>query len=133
MKRFAGLLPTLVLLVPAAAPLAAAPLPCSPCAGVEVAEPFAALPALGAGPALADDALFVVAYELPLDEAATPAAAHALAVIKRSVAAGVLLIRAGLYSNCIRFMPPLSITEDELREAVAIVAASLAYVEEHGP
>jgi 4-aminobutyrate aminotransferase/(S)-3-amino-2-methylpropionate transaminase len=71
--------------------------------------------------------------ELVLDrETKTPAPAHALAVIKRAVASGVLLIRAGLYSNCIRFMPPLSISEAELREALAIVAESLAYVEEHG-
>jgi 4-aminobutyrate aminotransferase/(S)-3-amino-2-methylpropionate transaminase len=61
-----------------------------------------------------------------------PAAAHALAVIKRSVANGVVLIRAGLYSNCIRFMPPLSITDAELREGLAVVAEALAYVEEHG-
>jgi 4-aminobutyrate aminotransferase/(S)-3-amino-2-methylpropionate transaminase len=72
--------------------------------------------------------------ELVTDPVArTPAAAHALAVIKRSVAAGVLLIRAGIYSNCIRFMPPLTISEAELVEALAIVRASLAYVEEHGP
>jgi 4-aminobutyrate aminotransferase/(S)-3-amino-2-methylpropionate transaminase len=65
-------------------------------------------------------------------DARTPAPAHALAVIKRAVASGVLLIRAGLYSNCIRFMPPLSIREDELREGLAVVADALAYVEEHG-
>jgi 4-aminobutyrate aminotransferase/(S)-3-amino-2-methylpropionate transaminase len=72
--------------------------------------------------------------ELVTDGAAkTPAAAHAVAVIKRSVANGVLLIRAGLYSNCIRFMPPLSISEAELREALAVVGEALASVEEHGP
>ena len=72
--------------------------------------------------------------ELVTDRAAkTPAAAHALAVIKRSVANGVLLIRAGLYSNCVRFMPPLSISEAELREGLAIVGEAVAYVEEHGP
>jgi 4-aminobutyrate aminotransferase/(S)-3-amino-2-methylpropionate transaminase len=71
--------------------------------------------------------------ELVLDrQTRAPAPAHALAVIKRAVANGVLLIRAGLYSNCIRFMPPLSISEAELREALAIVADALAYVEEHG-
>ena len=53
--------------------------------------------------------------------------------IKRSVAAGVVLIRAGLYSNCIRFMPPLTISEAELVEALGVVRASLAHVEEHGP
>jgi 4-aminobutyrate aminotransferase / (S)-3-amino-2-methylpropionate transaminase / 5-aminovalerate transaminase len=34
---------------------------------------------------------------------------------------GVITIRAGLYTNCIRFLPPLSIEEDQLREAFAIV------------
>lgn len=72
--------------------------------------------------------------ELVLDrDTKEPAAAHALAVIKRAVANGVLLIRAGLYSNCIRFMPPLTIREDELREGLAVVAEAIRYVEEHGP
>jgi 4-aminobutyrate aminotransferase/(S)-3-amino-2-methylpropionate transaminase len=66
-------------------------------------------------------------------ETKTPAAAHALATIKRTVAGGVLLIRAGLYSNCVRFMPPLVIDEAELREAIAVVGEAIAYVEEHGP
>jgi len=72
--------------------------------------------------------------ELVLDRVAkTPAPDHALAAIKRSVANGVVLIRAGLYSNCIRFMPPLVIGEDELREALAVVGEAIKYVEEHGP
>jgi 4-aminobutyrate aminotransferase/(S)-3-amino-2-methylpropionate transaminase len=62
-----------------------------------------------------------------------PAPDHALAAIRRAVARGVVLIRAGLYSNCIRFMPPLTITEDELREGLAVVGAAIAHVEEHGP
>jgi 4-aminobutyrate aminotransferase/(S)-3-amino-2-methylpropionate transaminase len=71
--------------------------------------------------------------ELVTDRVAkTPAVAHTLAIIKRAVANGVVLIRAGMYSNCIRFMPPLSISEDELREGVGVVAEALAYVEEHG-
>ena len=72
--------------------------------------------------------------ELVLDrEAKTPAPAHALAVIKRCVAHGLVLIRAGLYSNCIRFMPPLVITDDQLREALAVVAEAIAHVEANGP
>jgi 4-aminobutyrate aminotransferase/(S)-3-amino-2-methylpropionate transaminase len=72
--------------------------------------------------------------ELVTDRATkVPAAAHALAVIKRSVASGVVLIRAGLYSNCVRFMPPLSITKDQLREGLAVVAEAIRHVEEHGP
>jgi len=72
--------------------------------------------------------------ELVTDPVAkTPAPAHALATIKRAVGNGVVLIRAGMYSNCIRFMPPLSISEDELREAVGVVGEALAHVEAHGP
>jgi 4-aminobutyrate aminotransferase / (S)-3-amino-2-methylpropionate transaminase / 5-aminovalerate transaminase len=72
--------------------------------------------------------------ELVTDRAAkTPAAAHALAVIKRAVAGGVVLIRAGLHSNCVRFMPPLVIEESELREGLAVVGEAIRYVEEHGP
>jgi 4-aminobutyrate aminotransferase / (S)-3-amino-2-methylpropionate transaminase / 5-aminovalerate transaminase len=72
--------------------------------------------------------------ELVTDRAArAPAPAHALAVIKRAVAGGVLLIRAGLYSSCVRFMPPLVITEEQLREALAVVGEAVLHVEEHGP
>ena len=71
--------------------------------------------------------------ELVTDAQQTPAAAHALAVIKRSVTNGVLLIRAGLYSNCVRFMPPLTITEDQLRAGLAVVGEALAHVEANGP
>jgi 4-aminobutyrate aminotransferase / (S)-3-amino-2-methylpropionate transaminase / 5-aminovalerate transaminase len=72
--------------------------------------------------------------ELVTDRAAkTPAAAEALAVIKHAVSNGVVLIRAGLYSNCVRFMPPLSITEDQLLEGLAVVGAAVKHVEEHRP
>lgn len=72
--------------------------------------------------------------ELVLDhDLKTPAPAHALAVIKRCVANGLVLIRAGLYSNCIRFMPPLVITDEQVREAMAIVAEAIKHVEKTGP
>jgi 4-aminobutyrate aminotransferase/(S)-3-amino-2-methylpropionate transaminase len=72
--------------------------------------------------------------ELVADRATRePAAAHALAVIRRSVASGVVLIRAGLYSNCVRFMPPLSITKAQLREGLAVVAEAIRHIQEHGP
>jgi 4-aminobutyrate aminotransferase / (S)-3-amino-2-methylpropionate transaminase / 5-aminovalerate transaminase len=41
---------------------------------------------------------------------------------------GVITIRAGLYSNCVRFLPPLVITDAELDEALDVVAASVADV-----
>jgi len=68
--------------------------------------------------------------ELVLDRTTKqPAPDQALAAIKRSVANGVVLIRAGLYSNCIRFMPPLTITEEQLLEGLAVVGEAIAHVE----
>jgi 4-aminobutyrate aminotransferase / (S)-3-amino-2-methylpropionate transaminase / 5-aminovalerate transaminase len=42
-------------------------------------------------------------------------------VAKRCLEGGVVLLRAGLYSNCIRFLPALDISDDMLREALAVV------------
>jgi 4-aminobutyrate aminotransferase/(S)-3-amino-2-methylpropionate transaminase len=59
-------------------------------------------------------------------ETKTPlAAADTLAVVRHAVANGVLLIRAGLFSNCIRFLPPLNMPEDMLREALAVVGRAI--------
>ncbi len=52
-------------------------------------------------------------------------AADTLAVVRGAVANGVLLIRAGLYSNCIRFLPPLNMPEDMLREGLDVVVRSI--------
>jgi 4-aminobutyrate aminotransferase/(S)-3-amino-2-methylpropionate transaminase len=45
---------------------------------------------------------------------------------------GVITIRAGLYSNCVRFLPPLTITDDQLAEAFDVVAEAVAVVEREG-
>ncbi len=52
-------------------------------------------------------------------------AADTLAVVRRAVSNGVLLIRAGLFSNCIRFLPPLNMPEDMLREALDAVGRAI--------
>ena len=49
-------------------------------------------------------------------------------VVKLAAARGVILIRAGLLSNCIRFLPPLNMPEDMLREALEVVEHALATV-----
>lgn len=41
---------------------------------------------------------------------------------------GVITIRAGLHSNCVRFLPPLDLSDAELDEALDVVDASLAAV-----
>lgn len=46
-------------------------------------------------------------------------------VVGRSLQKGVICMRAGLYSNCIRFLPPLNIPRDMLTEALEHVAESI--------
>jgi 4-aminobutyrate aminotransferase/(S)-3-amino-2-methylpropionate transaminase len=51
-----------------------------------------------------------------------------LAIIRQAVSKGVVLIRAGVYSNCIRFLPPLNMPEDMLREALKAVGSAIESV-----
>jgi len=51
-----------------------------------------------------------------------------LGIIRQAVSKGVVLIRAGVYSNCIRFLPPLNMPEDMLREALNAVGAAIESV-----
>jgi 4-aminobutyrate aminotransferase / (S)-3-amino-2-methylpropionate transaminase / 5-aminovalerate transaminase len=65
-------------------------------------------------------------------ESNTPlAASETLAVVRRAVSNGVLLIRAGLFSNCIRFLPPLNTPEDMLREALDAVGRAIEVTAGH--
>ena len=38
---------------------------------------------------------------------------------------GLITIRAGLFSNCVRLLPPLTISDAELDEAMAVLSASV--------
>jgi 4-aminobutyrate aminotransferase/(S)-3-amino-2-methylpropionate transaminase len=51
-----------------------------------------------------------------------------LRIIRQAVSKGVVLIRAGVYSNCIRFLPPLNMPEDMLREGLKVVGDAIAFV-----
>jgi 4-aminobutyrate aminotransferase/(S)-3-amino-2-methylpropionate transaminase len=64
-------------------------------------------------------------------EPATPE--DTLKVVRQAVANGVVVMRAGLFSNCVRLLPPLTMPEDMLREgldalgrAIEVVATSHA-------
>jgi 4-aminobutyrate aminotransferase/(S)-3-amino-2-methylpropionate transaminase len=46
-------------------------------------------------------------------------------VVEKCAQQGVLLLRAGLYSNCIRLLPQLDIPDDMLGEGLAIIAAAI--------
>jgi 4-aminobutyrate aminotransferase / (S)-3-amino-2-methylpropionate transaminase / 5-aminovalerate transaminase len=53
-----------------------------------------------------------------------------LEIIKDAVAHGILLIRAGLYANCIRLLPPLVITEAQLEEGLAVLEGAIGRAHE---
>jgi 4-aminobutyrate aminotransferase/(S)-3-amino-2-methylpropionate transaminase len=50
------------------------------------------------------------------------------AVAAENLQRGVITIRAGMDANCLRFLPPLIISDDEIDEAFAVVADSIASV-----
>jgi 4-aminobutyrate aminotransferase/(S)-3-amino-2-methylpropionate transaminase len=41
---------------------------------------------------------------------------------------GLIMIRAGLYSNCVRFLPPLNISDEIIDEGMAVVAEAMRLV-----
>jgi 4-aminobutyrate aminotransferase/(S)-3-amino-2-methylpropionate transaminase len=51
----------------------------------------------------------------------TPDPDLTLRIIKDAVSHGIILLRAGLYSNCIRLLPPLVITDAQLDEGMAVL------------
>jgi len=62
-------------------------------------------------------------------EAKTPLEApDVIAIVRHAAAKGVILMRAGLYSNCIRFLPPLNIPLDMAQEALAVVGNAIEAV-----
>jgi 4-aminobutyrate aminotransferase/(S)-3-amino-2-methylpropionate transaminase len=58
----------------------------------------------------------------------TPAKDETLAIVKRAGQGGVMAMRAGLYSNCIRLMPPLVITDAQLEEGLAVLGDAVRTV-----
>ena len=58
-----------------------------------------------------------------------PAPDETLAVIKSACRQGVIAMRAGLFTNGIRFLPPLVITDEQLREGLGVIERSLSEIE----
>jgi 4-aminobutyrate aminotransferase/(S)-3-amino-2-methylpropionate transaminase len=50
----------------------------------------------------------------------------ALKIIREGVAGGLVLIRAGLFSNCIRLLPPIVITDEQLAEGLEVLESAIA-------
>ena len=56
-------------------------------------------------------------------------ASQVLQIVRRAVAEGVIVMRAGLYSNCVRLLPALTMPEEMLREGLHAVQRAIAFVE----
>lgn len=72
----------------------------------------------GVGPMLVMEIVSDAASREPWMEGAS-------AITAQTVSNGVITIRAGLYSNCVRFLPPLDIPLDVLDEALDVVEAAV--------
>jgi 4-aminobutyrate aminotransferase / (S)-3-amino-2-methylpropionate transaminase / 5-aminovalerate transaminase len=55
-------------------------------------------------------------------------AEQTLQIARQAVTDGVVIMRAGLYSNCLRLLPPLVMPEDMLREGLAVVGRAIEAV-----
>jgi 4-aminobutyrate aminotransferase / (S)-3-amino-2-methylpropionate transaminase / 5-aminovalerate transaminase len=55
-------------------------------------------------------------------------AAETMQVNAETLKRGLITIRAGLYSNCVRFLPPLNISDDEIDEGMEVVAEAMRIV-----
>ena len=63
----------------------------------------------------------MLAIELVRDpETKEPDAAAATAVVEEAARHGLLLLKSGIYSNCIRVLSPLTLSDAELEEALAV-------------
>jgi 4-aminobutyrate aminotransferase/(S)-3-amino-2-methylpropionate transaminase len=62
-----------------------------------------------------------------------PAPEETLAIIKRAASKGLILIRAGLYSNCIRLMPPLMADDALYDEGLDVLESAIAEKESEAP
>jgi 4-aminobutyrate aminotransferase/(S)-3-amino-2-methylpropionate transaminase len=76
----------------------------------------------GLGPMLAMEVVSDAASRKPSMEAT---AAINAATLER----GVITIRAGLYSNCVRFLPALNISDAEIDEAMDVVSDAVRAVD----
>ena len=55
----------------------------------------------------------------------TPDPDAVVRIVGESLKRGLIVLRAGLYSNCLRFLPPLNLTDAELDEGLDVLHAAL--------
>ena len=69
----------------------------------------------------------MLAMEMVSDaESKSPSMELTGAITQETLKRGLITIRAGLYSNCVRLLPPLTISDDEIDEAMGILAESVS-------
>ncbi|MDH5423309.1 MAG: aminotransferase class III-fold pyridoxal phosphate-dependent enzyme, partial [Acidimicrobiia bacterium] len=67
--------------------------------------------------------------EIVMDsESKKPDMASTAAICAATLVRGLITIRAGLYSNCVRFLPPLGITHEQVDEAMDVLEEAVAEV-----
>ncbi|MDN4472884.1 4-aminobutyrate--2-oxoglutarate transaminase [Demequina zhanjiangensis] len=71
----------------------------------------------------------MMAIELVEPTTGEPAPAVAGAVAKAAIAQGVIVLTCGTYGNVLRFLPPLSISDELLVEGLTVVGKALAEVQ----
>ena len=71
----------------------------------------------------------MLAMELVHDrETKAPANEITTQINAETLKRGVITIRAGLYSNCVRFLPPLNISDEQIDEGMAVVKEAVRAV-----
>jgi 4-aminobutyrate aminotransferase/(S)-3-amino-2-methylpropionate transaminase len=72
----------------------------------------------------------MLAMEVVTDAASRKPSMEATAAINAAtLERGVITIRAGLYSNCVRFLPALNISDAEIDEAMDVVSDAVRAVD----
>lgn len=66
----------------------------------------------------------MLAVEFVKDDAKTPYPELVLEITKQALKRGLIVIRAGLYSNCIRLLPPLDMSDALIDEGMAVLAGA---------
>ncbi|MDX2161323.1 MAG: 4-aminobutyrate--2-oxoglutarate transaminase [bacterium] len=59
-----------------------------------------------------------------------PAPEEVQKIIPEALKRGLIVIRAGIFTNCIRFLPPLNITDDQIDEGMTVLADAVRAVED---
>jgi 4-aminobutyrate aminotransferase / (S)-3-amino-2-methylpropionate transaminase / 5-aminovalerate transaminase len=68
----------------------------------------------------------MIAVEFVKPDSAEPDAALTNALAAAAIAAGVIVLTAGTFGNVVRFLPPLTISDELLTEGLDVVAGALA-------